>query len=94
MPTPMPPNGRPPTIHWGAVWTTGLFLGALVAFLFALQQWVLGGSMLGLTVGLGLLVAGQHRENEGGDGRWYRRVGLGLLLLIGGAFFFSFLGRA
>ena len=90
----MPPNGRPPTIHWGAVWTTGLFLGALVVFLLVLQQWILGGSMLGLTVGLGLLVAGQHRENEGGDGRWYRRVGLGLLLLIGGAFFFSFLGRA
>ena len=90
----MPPNGRPPTIHWGAVWTTGLFLGALVVFLLSLQQWILGGSMLGLTVGLGLLVAGQHRENEGGDGRWYRRVGLGLLLLIGGAFFFSFLGRA
>ena len=94
MSTPMPPSGRPPSIHWGAVWTTGLFLLVLVLFLLALRQWVLGGSMLGLTLGLGLLVAGQHRENEGRGGRRYRLAGLTILVGIGVAFFLSFLWRA
>jgi hypothetical protein len=90
----MRPNGRTPTIHWGAVWTTGIFLVGLVGLLFALRLWVLGASMLGLTVGLGLMVAGQHRENEGGEGALYRQGGLAVLLLIGLAFFLSFLLRS
>ena len=90
----MPPAGPPSEIHWGAVWTTGIFLAALVVLLFALQLWPLALSMLGLTIGLGLIVAGQHRENENGDGAIYRRSGLGLLLLIGVAFFASFILRA
>jgi len=93
MTSPIPPDGGPTTIHWGAVWTTGIFLGALVAFLFVLQQWILGGSMLGLTLGLALLVVGQHRDNEGQNGRVYRLAGLALLLIIGVGFFLSFLGR-
>jgi len=89
-----PPENRSSTIHWGGVAVTALFLAALVVFLLVLRQWVLAGGMAGLTVGLGLIVAGQHREQTGRDGASYRRAGLLLLLGLTLAFFLSFLLRS
>jgi len=82
-----------PAMRRGFLALVGALMALICAWAVATAQWLLGGTMGGLLVGLGLIAWADDRDRREMPSRWLWHLGAIVLALVGLAFVVSFVWR-